>query len=80
MRPWTVADFTSQWLRQALDGEPVAVISFLLIPIISGFMAWIELRPKLRKMAARKRASLKVRGKTSDKHEHVRISLSLTVK
>ena len=54
VRPWTVADFTSEWVRQALDGEPVAVISFLLIPIISGFMAWVELRPKLRKMAAQK--------------------------
>ena len=61
VRPWTVADFTSQWVTQALDGEPVAVISFLLIPIISGFMAWVELRPKLQKMAARKRASLTVR-------------------
>lgn len=60
VRPWTVADFTSQWLAQALDGEPVAVISFLLIPIISGFMAWLELRPKLRKIAAQKRASLRV--------------------
>ena len=60
VRPWTVADFTSQWVRQALDGEPIAVISFLLIPIISGFMAWVELRQKLQKMAARKRASLTV--------------------
>jgi hypothetical protein len=60
VRPWTVADFTSQWVRQALDGEPVAVISFLLVPIISGIMAWVELRPKLQKIAARKRASLKV--------------------
>ena len=60
VRPWTVADFTSQWVTQALDGEPVAVVSFLLIPIISGFMAWIELRPKLQKMAARKRATRKV--------------------
>ena len=60
VRPWTVADFTSQWVTQALDGEPVAVFSFLLIPLISGFMAWVELRPKLQKMAARRRASLKV--------------------
>ena len=60
VRPWTVADFTSQWVRQALDGEPVAVMSFLLIPIISAFMAWVELRPKFQKMAARKRAALTV--------------------
>lgn len=52
VRPWTVADFTSQWVRQALDGEPVAVISFLMIPIISGFMAWVELRPTPRRTAA----------------------------
>ena len=59
VRPWTVADFTSLWVRQARDGEPVAVISFLLVPIISGFMAWVELRPKLRKIA-QKRAALRV--------------------
>ncbi len=51
VRPWTVADFTSQWVRQARDGEPFAVISFLLIPIISGFMAWVELRPTQRSTA-----------------------------
>jgi len=44
VRPWTVADFTSQWMWQTLDGETVAVISFLLVPVISGFMAWAELR------------------------------------
>ena len=60
VRPWTVADFTSQWVIEALDGEPIAVISFVLIPIISGFMAWIELRPKLQKIAARRRALLTV--------------------
>lgn len=58
VRPWTVADFTSRWLRQALDGEPTAVISFLLVPLISGFMAWVELRPISQKTAAaQKRAS-----------------------
>jgi hypothetical protein len=44
LRPWTVADFTSQWVKQTLAGETVAVFSFLLVPIISGFMAWSELR------------------------------------
>ncbi|HEY5883357.1 MAG TPA: hypothetical protein VIT88_01645 [Pyrinomonadaceae bacterium] len=60
VRPWTVADFTSQWAQEAVDGKPVAVLSFLLIPVISGFMAWIELRPMLKKLAAKKRASLEV--------------------
>jgi hypothetical protein len=44
VRPWTVADFTSQWLRGALDGEPTAVVSFLLVPALSAFVAWVELR------------------------------------
>ena len=44
VRPWTVADFTSEWLKEALDGEPTAVISFLLAPILSAFLAWVELR------------------------------------
>ena len=52
VRPWTVADFTSQWFRQTLDGEPTAVFSFLLVPIISGFLAWVELRPTRRKTQA----------------------------
>jgi len=46
LRPWTVADFTSHWMRQTLDGETVAVISLLLVPVIAGYMAWSELRPK----------------------------------
>ncbi|MFN2498069.1 MAG: hypothetical protein ABR557_03175 [Pyrinomonadaceae bacterium] len=58
VRPWTVADFSSRWLRQALDAEPTAVISFLLVPLISGFLAWVELRPLSQKTAAaQKKAS-----------------------
>ena len=44
VRPWTVADFTSQWLKEALEGEPTAVISLALVPIISAFLACVELR------------------------------------
>jgi hypothetical protein len=44
VRPWTVADFTSQWIKEVLDGEPTAVISFLLVPILSAFLGWVELR------------------------------------
>ena len=52
VRPWTVADFTSQWVRQTLDGEMNAVLSFLVVPILSGFMAWDEVRTaRLRKAA-----------------------------
>ena len=52
VRPWTVADFTSLWMQQTLNGETVAVISFLLVPIICGFITWVELRAP-RKQAAR---------------------------
>jgi hypothetical protein len=44
VRPWTVADFTSQWFREALAGETIAVFSFLLIPMIVTLVTWIELR------------------------------------
>lgn len=44
VRPWTVANFTSRWMRETLDGETNALISFLLVPIIAGFMAWADLR------------------------------------
>ena len=44
VRPWTVADFTSLWVHQALNGESTAVLSFLLVPAAAGFIAWAELR------------------------------------
>jgi hypothetical protein len=55
VRPWTVADFTSRWVREALDAETAAVISLLLVPIASGFMALVELRSP-RKRAEDRRA------------------------
>lgn len=58
VRPWTVADFTSRWVRQALDGETTALISFLLVPIISGVMAWVELRSPRKKTRARRAGQL----------------------
>lgn len=58
VRPWTVADFTSRWVRQTLDGEPAAVFSFLLVPIVSGFMAWVELRSAFEKARARRAEQL----------------------
>ena len=57
VRPWTVADFTSRWMRQTLAGETTAVVSFLLVPIISGFMAWVEVRSARKKKRARRAAA-----------------------
>ena len=45
VRPWTVADFTSRWVGQAFEGEPVAVISLLLVPIAAGSMALVYALP-----------------------------------
>jgi hypothetical protein len=52
VRPWTVADFSSQWMSETIAGEPAALSSFLLIPILSAFMAWVELRSRRRKAEA----------------------------
>ena len=57
VRPWTVADFTSQWFKQALDGEPTAVISLLLVPILSAFLAWVELRGRKKQDPKRQHSS-----------------------
>ena len=44
VRPWTVADFTSQWIREVLEGKPIAVVSLLLVPVTAVVIAWIELK------------------------------------
>lgn len=51
LRTWTVANLTSLWMRETLAGETVAVISFLLVPIMSGFLAWSELRSRHKRRA-----------------------------
>jgi hypothetical protein len=52
VRPWTVADFTSLWMSQTLASQPAAVVSFLAVPLMASFMAWIELRTPRRKTPA----------------------------
>jgi hypothetical protein len=49
VRRWTMTDISSSWSNQILALEPAAVISFLLIPIMATFMAWVELRSPHRK-------------------------------
>ena len=58
VRPWTVGDFTSLWMRQTLDGETVALRSFLLIPIIAVFIAWAELRSPRKRRGTSRAATL----------------------
>jgi hypothetical protein len=69
VRPWTVADLTSQWLNEALDGEPTAVISLLLVPILSAFLGWVELRKR-----ALTRSALPTRSATSSHSSTLRDS------
>jgi len=52
VRPWTVADFTSQWIKEAMEGKPTAVISLLLVPTLSAFLTWVELRRPKQKTAS----------------------------
>lgn len=49
VRHWTVAGLSSQWTGRAMVGEPAAVVSFLLIPILAGVFACVELRSRRRK-------------------------------
>jgi hypothetical protein len=69
VRPWTVADLTSQWLNEAFDGEPTAVISLLLVPILSAFLGWVELRKR-----ALTRSALPTRSATSSHSSTLRDS------
>jgi len=40
IRPFTVDDFTSLWKQRSFEGDCVAIISALLIPSLSGLLAW----------------------------------------
>jgi len=52
VRPWTAfAGLSSLWVSQTLAGEPAAVVSLLLVPFISGLMAWAALRSSSRNNA-----------------------------
>jgi hypothetical protein len=54
VRSWTVAEFTSQWMRETVEGKSTAVISFLMIPMIASLISWIELRAYRRRKALRR--------------------------
>jgi hypothetical protein len=41
IRPFTVDEFTSFWLQQILQGEVVAIVSALLIPLLSAGFVWL---------------------------------------
>ena len=36
--PWTVGDFTSTWWTRSLGGDPVAIMSAALIPLLAAFL------------------------------------------
>ncbi len=43
IRPWTVGEFTSQWLRDSLQGRLVALLSLLAVPALAAFMVLHQL-------------------------------------
>ncbi len=44
VRPWTVSDFTNQWLADLVRGEVVAVISAGAVPILAVFLVLYQLK------------------------------------
>jgi hypothetical protein len=43
VRPWTVGDLTSLWIRRSCNAEPVAAISLVLVPLVGAFLGLFEL-------------------------------------
>jgi hypothetical protein len=43
VRPMTVDDFTSYWVRQVIQGNGVAIFSLLLVPCVASFLIWRHL-------------------------------------
>jgi hypothetical protein len=48
VRPWTVSDFTSQWIAGVAAGRAVAVLSASAIPLLSVFLVLHQLRNERR--------------------------------
>lgn len=44
VRPWTVNDFTTLWLQRAADGEGVALLSLIAIPVLGILMVLYQFR------------------------------------
>jgi hypothetical protein len=38
LRPWTVGDFTKTWWTRSLEGDPTAIMSAVLIPLLAAFL------------------------------------------
>ena len=38
LRPWTVGDFTNTWWTRSLGGDPTAIMSAVLIPLLAVFL------------------------------------------
>lgn len=43
VRPWTVDELTSYWLRQSLRGDPVALGSLAMVPLLALLLALAEM-------------------------------------
>jgi hypothetical protein len=38
LRPWTVGEFTNTWWTRSLQGDPTAIMSAVLIPLLAAFL------------------------------------------
>jgi hypothetical protein len=45
IRPWTVSDFTSQWVSDLAHGGSVAIVSTIAIPVLGALLVAHQLRP-----------------------------------
>ena len=48
IRPWTVGDFTELWLQALHDGNPVAIVSLLAIPVLAALLVVYQIQGKKR--------------------------------
>src|SRR5688572_3477612 len=44
IRPWTVGDFTELWFRAVLDGNQVAMVSLLAIPVLAALLVVYQIQ------------------------------------
>jgi hypothetical protein len=40
LRPWTVDEFTTTWWARSSEGNPTAILSAALIPVLAAYLVW----------------------------------------
>ena len=60
VRPWTVADFTTQWAGDIAQGRVVAILSACAVPLLSALLVLYQLLPRDSTAAPRASPSLRI--------------------